>query len=364
MDFSDPADDGWTVIGSLVNAYIKEKVPLSEASANWLVRLTSVETIVAFGPKSIWCALQGIVRAFLMHGRESQVHRRLLNLSQELEGKIGSSHAISLAYWLALRASQRELLPLVVEAGRFLHIDGFDWVEDELTPVQFIRALPVLYAAWAHALPNGMDKLEELIALELEDFVEKASWTRQSLPELIVQETNEFKIFADNSTRCSTCLDNYNALGVGLVEPGWITLTECTKTGHRFDCRCLEFLQGVGIIEAPRTSSDSPDDGQCQGDEEALSRMDDDTMRLCKEYIETRTGDSQPDPFRDAATFLYRTQGRRWLGSYEPSDLLCGTCFLRRELYIAEKGLEAQHENTPMPESFTSFCSEHLTATL
>lgn len=361
LELSDPSSDGWTVIAGLHNAYYKEKVPVSERSIIWFLRLTSTEKIVACGAKSIWRALQHAVRAFLVHERDNKVLQKLLDLDQDWEKTISTSRATAIAHWLALRASQREVLPMIVEAGRFLHMDGFDWIDNNMTPTQFVRAVPVLYAAWTRAFPDGITKVEELIALELDEILDKAVWTRKSLLQSISRSENENKSRShDDSRRCSTCGDDYGSLGVGVVAPRWIAFMECTKTSHKFKCDCSELLQRIGAMETLVNSNESFHDGCSDVDEVFFREIDENISELCKKYTQMHISDQSTDPFRDAATLLYRAQGRRWLGLYEPADLLCATCFLRREGYIGERGLGTEHVLSPMPESYGVFCSENI----
>ena len=52
-------------------------------------------------------------------------------------------------------------------------------------------------------------------------------------------------------------------------------------------------------------------------DEEYFKETEDDVDQLCEEYDKFNLDDNiKGDPFRDAATMLYRAQGRRWIGSY------------------------------------------------
>jgi len=74
--------------------------------------------------------------------------------------------------------------------------------------------------------------------------------------------------------------------------------------------------------------------------------------------------DGGVDPFLDAATLLYRAQGRVWLSSYEPDDLLCASCFLFSEEYIGEDGLGTEGDFSPMPESFVMYRSENYSSTV
>jgi hypothetical protein len=74
-------------------------------------------------------------------------------------------------------------------------------------------------------------------------------------------------------------------------------------------------------------------------DEEYFKEIEDGVDQLCEEYDKLSLDEKiKGDPFYDAAIMLDQAQGRRWIGSYEPSELLCATCFLKREEYIGEDG--------------------------
>jgi hypothetical protein len=98
--------------------------------------------------------------------------------------------------------------------------------------------------------------------------------------------------------------------------------------------------------------------------EEFFREIDGDISDLCKKYTQMYIGDQGTDPFRDAAAFLYRVQGRRWLGLYEPADLLCATCFLRREGYIGERGLGTEDGFSQMPEWYGVCSYQNISATI
>jgi hypothetical protein len=362
LELSDPSGDGWTVHAELKKAYNKEKVPVSRNSISWLLRTTASEKLVAFGPKTVWHALQHAVRSFLVHERDNQFLQRLLNPSKEIEKGVSTSHAASLSHWLALRASQRKLLPMVVDAGRYLHLGGFDWVEDDITPSHFVKALPVIYTTWSLALPDNIDKVEAFIEIELEGIYEKTAWT----PEFILESISGKEDTChnqQNSKCCSVCGDDYSRLGVGIVAPAWITFIECIKTSHKFHCSCSEFLQKSGATQTPVNLND-PVDGDLDVDEEFFREADEDISQHCEEHMQKYLADKGADPFLDAATLLYRAQGRVWLSAYEPDDLLCATCFLMSEQYIGEDSLGTEGEFSPMPESFVMFRSENYSSTV
>ncbi|GAB1317073.1 hypothetical protein MFIFM68171_07283 [Madurella fahalii] len=359
LELTDPSGDGWTVHAELKRAYNREKVPIPENSTSWLLRATAAEEFIAFGPKTIWSALQSSVRSFLVHERNEQMLQRLLGLSQEEKEKVSGSHATSIAHWLALRASERELLPMVIDAGRLCNIAGFDWVEDELTPSQFVRTLPVIYHSWALAFPSNIDKVEKSISVELEAILERGKWGMEvflasmSLEELQLNDNESTKV----ESRCSVCHDDYSSIGIGVVSPAWIAFLECTKTNHRHRCHCSLYLENSGVISSPpqythpsEYISPFPEDEESI-DEDPASL---DISKLCHDFIDSRSVLTKSyDPFTEAATILYRAQGRTWLNDYVAGEVYCATCFLLREGYIGESGLGTEGEFSEMPESFS-----------
>ncbi len=105
-------------------------------------------------------------------------------------------------------------------------------------------------------------------------------------------------------------------------------------------------------------TADFRDIDEVNVDKEFFKETEDDVDQLCDEYDRLGLDEKiNEDPFHDAATMLYRAQGRRWIGSYEPSELLCATCFLKREDYIGENGPIHHHRFTPVPKWFINPCS-------
>jgi hypothetical protein len=130
---------------------------------------------------------------------------------------ISTTHAVAIGHWLAPRASERELLPMILDAGRFLHMKGFDWVEEDITPSQFLRKIPVIYAAWSSALPNSLDKVEELAQMELQICIDRLGWERDFLLTVMSNKNITTEMGAKRDVvrmRCSRCEDDYTSLGV------------------------------------------------------------------------------------------------------------------------------------------------------
>jgi hypothetical protein len=70
--------------------------------------------------------------------------------------------------------------------------------------------------------------------------------------------------------------------------------------------------------------------------------------------------------FSSVARTLYRAQGRRWIGSYQPEEVLCGACFLARKGYLGDKHTSDQASHaatapyTPAPEDYVSACPPEI----
>ena len=383
LDLSDPAGDGWTVITSLVKALTKESVPMPDISANWLLRLTGSEPIVACGARTLWDGLQHAVRSFLSHQQDGQMLRILLELGDQgggggggggeirdpgggkdggwnLHGEVSvemQSLVTAMSHWLALRASQRELLPMIVEAGRFLKMESFDWVQDGITPREYVRAIPDIYSTWTKVLPHGIENLERLMEEELEYVLGALCMDRGRLKDAIRAAEKEEICVTHDLRVCRDCKDSYVKLGAGLVQPRLVAFDECWKTGHKRKCQCEAFLGDLGVTGSTYVMRADGEDSGSEVDEEFFDDEADDALleQLCQVYNNMRLRDTRIDPFQDAATLLYRAQGRMWLSSYEPRDLLCATCFLKREEYIGADGQARGQDFTPMPEAYGAF---------
>ena len=207
---------------------------------------------------------------------------------------------------------------------------------------------------------------------------------------------------SDELKRCATCGDDYTYLGAGLVEPRWIAFAECTKSEHRSDCTCSDYptshvtsrtkvlkpifekqdqrrqpdniadvnqpAQGStetcqqdhqGTVESHFVNLEISSPGQTKGavDDDnkthesqfdcSSDEDDNDAERFydpdhCLEEDEASIVEAlncdNTDPFKAVAHHLHCAQGRTWIGSYRPGELVCGTCFLRREGYVNELG--------------------------
>jgi hypothetical protein len=244
---------------------------------------------------------------------------------------------------------------MILDAGRFLHMKRFDWVKDDITPSQFVRTIPVIYAAWSSALPNSLDKVEELAQMELQICINRLEWERDSLLTAISYRsiTPKTGVKGDAARmRCSRCEDDYTVLGCGLVNPEHIAFTENVKIGLKRDSACTNQPQGSEF------DTDACDTLLIYLSEEEDSDIEEEFFDA-HAHLHT-VGPSEPveislkttDPFLSAATMLYRAQGRVWLGEYSSGESYCATYFLLKERYIGEDGLGTDNSFPVMPSSF------------
>ncbi|KAF7508364.1 hypothetical protein GJ744_009355 [Endocarpon pusillum] len=377
MDLSEPSSEGWTVLADLVRSFNQESVPQTENSVNWFLRSLKTESMVAFGPKTMWHGLQHAVRSLvdLEHTNKLVASKLGLRGAGGAEQQTAASHGMAIAYWIVLRATGKQLLPMLVAAGAIMHIEGYDYDPDtEVDPAVLGQQLPFLYSEWSKALTKGIETVDEVMSSELDAALEEAGWTQDHLGELI---TNAGKPDQRNEQChqmcCSVCKDDYTSLGVGLVEPRWIEFTECTSSNHRFNCICPEFLQSQGRLghceqppgyESDNCQSDSGEendvfhDAEFQNTTTSSSNQESDSGDMdwipeCEKYIREMEG-KKKDPFSAIAALLYRAQARLWVERYRPGELLCGTCFLRREGYVDEEAKDDDDIFASMPASFCS----------
>ena len=352
IDLSDAASDGWLVHEWLKKAYATERVPISRNSITWLFHLTANEDYVEFGPRTVWSAVQHAVRSVLNHGRHTNMLERILRLTTLESSDISQRHVDALCIWLALRVTGRVLLPMVVTAGSFLQMRGFDWVDDDLPHSQFLQALPNIYAAWCHAVLDAVDRIEPYMQEELEHCFKQFGWTRAAF--LAKLSRSNIQNRAKNSTEissksCTRCKDDYSTLDSGLVEPARITITECVLTGHDFDCKCQTIRSEdfrSTIPELPKYT------GTCYQDTSDEDPDAEEEFFETEPHIFSTSARRTRDEFSDVAMMLYRAQGRVWMSEeYKIGERLCAACFMLREKYIDGKdGLAADFP--PMPASF------------
>lgn len=148
LDISELNADGWVVGHNLIASMPQERCCMSETSIHWLYSQKQTEILVALGASSVWHGIQQAVRAFLFEEHENQVLRNLLRADQGKHGLKYQSHVRAIGHWLVLRASERDLIPVAVQAAQFLQVDGFDPFPgaDSLGKRDLNRSLPLLYS--------------------------------------------------------------------------------------------------------------------------------------------------------------------------------------------------------------------------
>ena len=278
LDLSEPGDDGWTIIGPLIRTQHKETASLVTNSIMWFLQKFSTDNMIAFAPRTIWHGLQHALRAFLALTQEARVLQKLISLGvNTMNEMINGSHALSIARWMALRATGRHLLPMLMMAAALLHVEGYDWTGDGPEPSRPLveKQLPFLFSKWTETLTDCIKRADEIMALELEAVMEHVVWTPGSLRGL------NYKALESGQTRhrskilrCSTCGDDYAPLAAGLVEPRWIAFAECTKSKHRYSCLCSEFPRDPGAIRVTSTQrSDPAPELNCESENNADERQ-------------------------------------------------------------------------------------------
>ncbi|KAF2176130.1 hypothetical protein K469DRAFT_608169, partial [Zopfia rhizophila CBS 207.26] len=375
LELSEPTSDGWTVIASLVHAYNKEDVSVRDNSVVWLLTTLSTDGMVAFGPKTIWCGLQHATRSFLVHERDNRILERILGFREE--DILDSSYGKSIAHWLALQAVHRELLPMLIEAGIRLRIFGFDRLDQAAQWGRTVtaRQIPVLYTTWTKTLPRSIERMDEVIAIELGVLLAKAECSMDGLRNLCTanKPVDDQESLGDNDIAlnccCTSCGDDYTTLPIGLVAPAWITFTECRKTMHSFNCTCPSFLRNFdssinsepnsglnGSAALPGTFIDDEtyfDDGEDDDKDPAEENLENvEKTEALTAYADKAFGTPDSNPLLSSVTTLYRAQARTWLENYRPGDRLCVLCLLIKEGYISEEGLGAEQQYTRMPDNY------------
>jgi len=351
IDIADADSDGWTVHDWLKRAYARERVPISRNSITWLLHLTVNEEYVEFSARNIWSALQHAMRSVLNHARHSSYLEQILSLSRDERLKVSKRHLDALGSWLALRVSGRVVLPMVVNAGSFLQMKGFDWMEDNLTHKQFLQALPSIYSAWCTAVLDCIEQVKAHMREELDKYLCQLGMTRDAFVRAL---THTSSIPADAnpgmtpSTACSHCGDDYGPLACGLVEPARIAVTECVKTAHSSDCVCDNIHKDFTACEKLPEYTGAYEMGEDNGNTDTDNEFFDAQPHIFNDT--DLKANPESNMFTDIATLLYSAQGRIWLGEHSVGERLCSTCLLLKEKYIGEDGLSADFP--PMPRSF------------
>ncbi len=359
FDVSEINGDGW-VVGHNMIAYMgTEQCQMSQTAVHWLYSHKQTEILVALSARSVWHGIQQAVRAFLFEEHNNQIIIKLL-LANEQRGSVEyESHARAMGHWLALRASQRDLIPVAMQAAQLLQVDGYDPIPGagEFVKRDINRMLPMVYTTWAKMSSNILGNAKGIIEAELEVMLGELSLDLDELAQCIQAAQQEPTTQArDTPNKCVACKDDYTVIGRGLVQPSRIAFSECRASQHRHNCVCSSYLYARGVTKA-RAKATSGDTDEADIEEEIYRESEVGMDLLCAEYDKLGIDDSAlGDPFYDAAAMLYRSHGRRWIGEYDYDEVLCAACFLKREGYIGEDGPCGFSRFTPAPKTYVSAC--------
>lgn len=344
IDLSDSQGEGWNVHTWLKRAYAQEKVPISKNSITWLFHSTANEEYVELAGSQLWAGLQHAVRTVLGHERQNNFLQRILRISEKSLSDQEQITVNTLSQLLAFGVLGQVLLPLVLGAGAFLQVRGFDWIEDDMTHRQYLRILPSMYTAWCKSLLDCIDNLEKYIESELNQYLQSLGWTRSQLLHTLSDENMSSD--QTHNDRCTQCNTSYTHLPDMLLAPVRITLEECAQTYHQFDCTCE-------ILYDPLASPTSEDIPPYQGRCSTQTRIeddddDDDFFHDAKYYLDNvQPGPPSTGMFSTLATLLYRAHGRHWMSEYTPDERLCLSCFFVRERYTDPFGFIAEFPDVP-----------------
>jgi hypothetical protein len=352
IDLAESNSDGWQVREWLKRTYATERVPISQNSITWLLYSTANDPYVELSSRNIWSALQHTLRTILCHERHSRFLERILDLSDNEHEAISQRHVDAVGLLMAFRVSGRVLLPMVVNAGSFFQIRGFDWVKDDMTHRQYLQALPTMHTAWCHALLDCTENEEDYMRLEFEQCLRQLGWTRDVFLNAISHQNTTARSGDDRTlgSACKRCDNNYISLPGGLVAPVRIAADECIRTGHKIDCVCpktYESNYATVHTELPEYT------GVCLGDSDSEDSDSDEDFHDAEPYPFSNaivSNQHSSDMFSDIATLLYQSHGRAWIGEYAIGEYFCADCFLLQERYTGEDGLIADWP--PMPEKF------------
>jgi hypothetical protein len=358
VDLSEPNSEGWTILGDLVSSFNQEGSSVDSNSIIWFLTSLKTESIVGWGPKTLWHGLQHAVRSFVDIAQKNKVVQGQLNVM--VDDEFPASYAMAISYWVSLLTAGKRLLPMIVAGGSIWHMEGFDYDPDsEVDPVILAKQRPYIYTEWSKMLRASLEKADEVFSSELATTVKELNWSQDTLKRLKSSKLNERE--QDNDPLCcSVCNDDYSLLKLGLVEPSWVAFVECTEFHHRYNCTCQEFLQSQGRlsklphIERDNSRDDSDSENEFFYDAEERDSDGQTWLLECNRYIREIDNENVKDPFREIAALLYRSQARLWLGAYEPGQRLCGTCFLRSEGYMDEDATDNGDFWASKPMSFSN----------
>ena len=109
LDFSEPGDDGWTIIAQLSKSQNNENPSFASTSITWFLQQFSTDNTITFGPRTIWQGLQHASRTFPQLAPEQMVLQKLEDLGLNLSTNPTAPVQITLrAMWLAEQNCQSQ----------------------------------------------------------------------------------------------------------------------------------------------------------------------------------------------------------------------------------------------------------------
>lgn len=194
---SELGGDGWVVGHNLIKHMSLEKCGMGDTAVQWVYTKKQSDNLVALGARSIWHGLQQAVRGFLVEEHGRAVIRGLLQTDandRSMDAK-WQTQVSAIGHWLALRASGRELLPVIVKACQFLQVDGFDPIPgmEGLGVRDLNRSLPTIYTTWAKLSPRILSNVTTLVEAELEHLLADLSLDRDGLAQCIQASRDELE---------------------------------------------------------------------------------------------------------------------------------------------------------------------------
>lgn len=348
IDLSEPDSEGWVILGDLVSAFDQEGSSVIGNSIMWFLTAMNADSMVGFGPKALWHGVQHAVRSFINLANRDRVVQDRLDVI--VGGKFPETCASAIAHWMALIIAGKNLLPMILDGGSIWHMEGFDYDPDsEVDPVVLAKQRPYIYNTWSKTLKANLERAHKLFASELAATLEIYNCSQAVLQDLKASKF-EGTVNGKHSLRCSCCHNDYSSLKFGLVEPSHVAFVECIKFQHRYNCACEEYIRTRGRSHEPvnilinLTADGLAYEDDIFQDAKPQHEIDDESDTggqplwhvECERYMTQPEHKDFKDPFRDAASLLYRAQARLWLGNYQPGQRLCGSCFLRSEGYMDE----------------------------
>ena len=128
IDLSEPDSERWVILGDLVSAFDQEGSSVVGNSIMWFLTAMNADSMVGFGPKTLWHGVQHAVRSFINLANRDRVVQDRLDVI--VGGKFPEPCASAIAHWMALITAGKKLLPMILDGGSIWHMEGFDYDPD------------------------------------------------------------------------------------------------------------------------------------------------------------------------------------------------------------------------------------------